>query len=71
MRAASPELTPTSGLGDVRRRRIHRKTFAICCDRADEFRRAARELVREGVDTLKMNPSGDEFISFAARRKRQ
>ena len=65
MRAASPELTPTSGLGDVRRRHIHRETFAICCDGADEFRRAAREMVREGVDTLKMNPSGDEFIPFA------
>ena len=65
MRAASPELTPTSGLGDVRRRHIHRETFAITCDGADEFRRTAREMVREGVDTLKMNPSGDEFIPFA------
>ncbi|MDX1400882.1 MAG: amidohydrolase family protein [Kiloniellales bacterium] len=65
MRAASPELTPTSGLGDVRRRHIHRETFAITCDGADEFRRTAREMVREGVDTLKINPSGDEFIPFA------
>ena len=65
MRAASPELTPTSGLGDVRRRHMHRETFAIPCDGADEFRRACREMVREGVDTLKMNPSGDEFIPFA------
>ena len=65
MRAASPELTPTSGLGDVRRRHIHRETFAITCDGPDEFRRTAREMVREGVDTLKMNPSGDEFIPFA------
>lgn len=65
MRAASPELTPTSGLGDVRRRHMHRETFAIPCDGADEFRRTSREMVREGVDTLKMNPSGDEFIPFA------
>ncbi len=65
MRAASPELTPTSGLGDVRRRHMHRETFAITCDGADEFRKTAREMVREGVDTLKMNPSGDEFIPFA------
>ncbi|HMB75690.1 MAG TPA: amidohydrolase family protein [Kiloniellaceae bacterium] len=65
MRAASPELTPTSGLGDVRRRHIHRETFAIPCDGADEFRRTAREMVREGVDTLKINPSGDEFIPCA------
>jgi len=65
MRAASPELTPTSGLGDVRRRHMHRETFAITCDGPDEFRRTSREMVREGVDTLKMNPSGDEFIPFA------
>lgn len=65
MRAASPEMTPTAGLGDVRRRHIHRETFAIPCDGADEFLKCAREMVREGVDTLKINPSGDEFIPFA------
>lgn len=65
MRAASPEMTPTSGLGDVRRWHINRETFAIVCDGEDAFRRTAREMVREGVDTLKINPSGDEFIPFA------
>ncbi len=65
MRAASPELTVTGGLGDVRQSHMHHETFAICCDGADEFRRAAREMCREGVDTLKINPSGDEFIPFA------
>ncbi|MEM7120322.1 MAG: amidohydrolase family protein [Pseudomonadota bacterium] len=65
MRAASPELTVTGGLGDVRLHHIHRETFAICCDGPDEFRRTAREMCREGVDTLKINPSGDEFIPFA------
>jgi imidazolonepropionase-like amidohydrolase len=65
LRAASPELTVTGGLGDVRRGHIYRETFAICCDGADEFRRTAREMCREGVDTLKINPSGDEFVPFA------
>ncbi|MEQ9332161.1 amidohydrolase family protein [Thalassobaculum sp.] len=65
MRAASPEMTPTSGLGDVRRWHINRETFAIVCDGEETFRRTAREMVREGVDTLKINPSGDEFIPFA------
>ena len=65
MRAASPELTVTGGLGDVRRSHIERSTFAICCDGPDEFRKVAREMCREGVDTLKMNPSGDEFVPFA------
>lgn len=61
-RAASPELTVTAGLGDVRLRHMHRETFAIVCDGPDEFRKVAREMVREGVDTLKINPSGDEFV---------
>ena len=65
MRAVSPEMTPTSGLGDVRRSHMYRETFAIVCDGPDEFRRTARKMVREGVDTLKINPSGDEFIPFA------
>jgi imidazolonepropionase-like amidohydrolase len=60
--AASPELATTAGLGDVRLRHMHRETFAIVCDGADEFRKVAREMVREGVDTLKINPSGDEFV---------
>jgi imidazolonepropionase-like amidohydrolase len=63
--AASPELTVTAGLGDVRRLHIHRDTFSIVCDGADEFRKAARTMCREGVDTLKMNPSGDQFVPFA------
>ncbi|MFN9391437.1 MAG: amidohydrolase family protein [Betaproteobacteria bacterium] len=64
-RAASPELATTAGLGDVRLRHMHRETFAIVCDGADEFRKTAREMVREGVDTLKINPSGDEFVPHA------
>lgn len=63
--AASPELTVTAGLGDVRLRHMNRETFAIICDGADEFRKTAREMVREGVDTLKINPSGDEFVPHA------
>src|SRR5215469_14791168 len=46
--AASPELATTAGLGDVRLRHMHRETFAIICDGADEFR--------------KIDPSGDEFV---------
>ncbi|MCW5748340.1 MAG: amidohydrolase family protein [Alphaproteobacteria bacterium] len=60
MLAASPEMTVTSGLGDVRLQHLHRETFAVIADGPDEFRRWARFFVREGVDTLKINPSGDE-----------
>jgi imidazolonepropionase-like amidohydrolase len=68
MLAASPEMTVTSGLGDVRLAHLHRDTFAVIADGADEFRRTARYFLREGVDTLKINPSGDEFVPFARAR---
>jgi imidazolonepropionase-like amidohydrolase len=60
MLAASPEMTVTSGLGDVRLPHLHRDSFAVIADGPDQFRRWARFFVREGVDTLKINPSGDE-----------
>ncbi|WP_437333494.1 amidohydrolase family protein [Sorangium sp. So ce394] len=65
MLAASPEMTVTGGLGDVRLHHLHRESFALIADGPDEFRRAARHFVREGVDTLKINPSGDEFVPSA------
>lgn len=57
--AASPEMTVTAGLGDVRLSHLYRENFAIVCDGADAFRRVARTMVREGVDVLKINVSGD------------
>jgi imidazolonepropionase-like amidohydrolase len=30
---------------------MHRETFALVCDGPDEFRKVARQMVREGVDT--------------------
>jgi imidazolonepropionase-like amidohydrolase len=60
--AATPELTVSGGLGDVNLWHMQRSTFALICDGPDEFRKTARQMVREGVDTLKINPSGDEFV---------
>jgi imidazolonepropionase-like amidohydrolase len=65
MRAASPALATTAGLGDVRLLHMHRDSFAIICDGAEEFRKAARTMVREGVDTLKINVSGDASVPHA------
>src|SRR5712672_204776 len=65
MLAATPEMTVSGGLGDVRLWHLHRETFAIVCDGPEEFRKVARQMVREGVDTLKINPSGDEFVPWA------
>lgn len=63
--AASPELTVTGGLGDPSLSHMQRENFGYVCDGADAFRRAARYFVREGVDTLKINISGDEFVPWA------
>ena len=57
--AASPEMTVSAGLGDVRLYHMYRENFAVVCNGAEEFRRFSREMVREGVDTLKINVSGD------------
>ena len=57
--AASPEMTVTGGLGDVRLSHLYRENFAVVLDGPVEFRRYARLMCREGVDTLKMNVSGD------------
>ena len=65
MRAASPEVTATAGLGDERRRHIHEESFGLVADGAVEFRRVARECIRDGVDNMKINISGDEFVSHA------
>lgn len=65
MRAASPEVTATAGLGDERRRHIHEESFGLTADGPYEFRKVARECVRDGVDNMKINISGDEFVSHA------
>jgi imidazolonepropionase-like amidohydrolase len=66
---ASPELTVTSGLGDARLSHIYQESFAVVRDGADGFRRYAREMCREGVDTLKINPSGDTLLPRARSRQ--
>jgi imidazolonepropionase-like amidohydrolase len=57
--AASPEMTVSAGLGDVRLYHMYRENFAVVCDGPEEFREFSRTMVREGADTLKMNVSGD------------
>jgi len=63
--AASPELTNTGNLGDERRMHIYRESIAMVVDGADEMARACRMLLREGVDTLKLNISGNQTIPGA------
>ena len=64
-RAASPEITTTAGLGDERRLHMYAESFGLIADGPDEVRRTVRLCCREGVDNIKINISGDEFVSHA------
>ncbi|HSC99465.1 MAG TPA: amidohydrolase family protein, partial [Casimicrobiaceae bacterium] len=61
LRAASVQLTVTGGVGDLRQMHLDpgEAMYTLPCDGPVEFRRAAREACREGVDVLKIVPSGD------------
>jgi len=64
--AATPWLTVTGGLGDMRTLHMpHVSSMAICIDGPDEYRRVTRELIREGVDIVKLVISGDTFVPHA------
>ena len=62
MLAASPELTNTGNLGDERRMHIHRESIAMIVDGCDTMEKTCRLLIREGVDTIKLNISGNQTI---------
>ncbi len=64
--AASPWLTVTGGLGDMRTLHMPQmSSMAITLDGPEEFRRVTRELIREGVDIIKLVISGDTFVPHA------
>jgi imidazolonepropionase-like amidohydrolase len=59
--AGSPELTVTGGLADDNKLDQKHPSISIICDGPEEFRRTVRMLIREGVDLIKFNNSGDSF----------
>jgi imidazolonepropionase-like amidohydrolase len=66
--ANGPEITVTGGLGD--NNHLHRplatnSSFTLVVDGPHEMRSACRALVREGVDLLKLNLSGDDGLPYA------
>ena len=63
--AASPELTNTGNLGDERRLHLYRESFAMVVDGVDQMLRTVRMLIREGVDTIKLNISGNQTVASA------
>ena len=66
--ANGPELTVTGGLGDNNVMHLpwhETPAFAWVVDGADDVRRVARKLAKDGVDLLKLNLSGDHGTSSA------
>jgi imidazolonepropionase-like amidohydrolase len=61
IRAASPEITVTGGLGDERKQHMYYESFGMVVDGEDEIARAVRLCCREGVDNIKINISGDDL----------
>lgn len=62
IRAASPEITVTGGLGDENRLHMARDSFGIVADGPAAIAQAVRTCIREGVDNIKLNISGDDFV---------
>ena len=65
LRAASPEITVTSGLGDANKMHVKLHTFGLVVDGVDEVVSTVRMCIREGVDNIKLNISGDVFMPHA------
>lgn len=59
LHAASPEIVSTGGLGDENMLHRSHTGVEIIADGAEEVRKTVRTLIREGVDTIKLNISGD------------
>jgi imidazolonepropionase-like amidohydrolase len=55
----------TGGLGDESRQHQERSSFGIVADGVDAIVKAARTCIREGVDNVKINISGDDFVNPA------
>jgi len=61
LKACGPEITVTGGLGDERRAHQFRDSFAVVADGPVEILKYARLCIREGVDSIKLNVSGDDY----------
>ena len=66
--AASPELTALGGLGDATLPHIDHEglNLGIVVSGVEEVRRETRKLMKWGVDTIKINLSGEEITGMGA-----
>jgi imidazolonepropionase-like amidohydrolase len=65
IRAGSPEITVTGGLGDERKAHMYYESFGMIADGKEEIIKAVRLCCREGVDNIKLNISGDDLSPAA------
>jgi imidazolonepropionase-like amidohydrolase len=65
IRAASPEITVTGGLGDERKAHMYYESFGMIADATEEIKKVVRLCCREGVDNIKVNISGDDLSPAA------
>jgi imidazolonepropionase-like amidohydrolase len=63
--ASTPWLTVTGGLIDMHLYHMRRDAIAMVVDGPENYRRVVRELIREGVDSVKLIVSGDTGIPYA------
>jgi imidazolonepropionase-like amidohydrolase len=66
--AAGPEITSVGGLGDASLPHIPHEglNLGIVVSGPEEVRRTVRELIKVGVDTIKINLSGEEITGMPA-----
>ena len=66
--AAGPEITAVGGLGDATFPHIPHQglNLGIVVSGPEEVRRAVRQLIKWGVDTIKLNLSGEEITGMPA-----
>jgi imidazolonepropionase-like amidohydrolase len=62
LRAATPEITATAGLSDERQMHMDHSGVELIADGPEELRRAVRTMVREGVEIIKLNISGEPYV---------
>lgn len=64
--ANGPEITTVGGLGDLNPSHVGAYTFVEIINGPMEMRRCVRRLLKEGVDQIKLNLSGEEITTVHA-----
>jgi imidazolonepropionase-like amidohydrolase len=64
--ANGPEIATIGGLGDLNPSHVGAYTFVEIINGPEEMRRCVRRLVKEGVDLIKLNISGEEITRVRA-----